>query len=147
MRPDPALDPLRDLVADLLEIDAVNTRLGHMISAQETVYPARTGRGSRWEGRFLPNLPLTTAAGPTDLTRLLLPGRPVLLLLGETGRAHGEQAAAWAHAVRTVSATPARPLPWDAVLVRPDGYIAWASDGGSLTGALGDWFGEPRRRT
>ncbi|WP_323183548.1 aromatic-ring hydroxylase C-terminal domain-containing protein [Streptomyces virginiae] len=75
------------------------------------------------------------------------PSRPVLLLLGEAGRAHGEQAAAWAHAVRTVSATPARPLPWDAVLVRPDGYIAWASDGGSLTGALGDWFGEPRRRT
>ncbi|MGZ9932106.1 FAD-dependent monooxygenase [Streptomyces sp. NC-S4] len=147
MRPDPGLDPLRDLVAELLEIDSVNTRLGHMISAQETVYPARTGRGSRWEGRFLPNLPLTTADGPTDLTRLLLPGRPLLLLLGEAGRAHGEQGAAWAHVVRTVSATPARPLPWDAVLVRPDGYIAWAPDGDSLAGTLRDWFGEPLRRT
>ncbi|WP_030713981.1 FAD-dependent monooxygenase [Streptomyces sp. NRRL S-237] len=147
MRPDPGLDPLRDLVAELLEIDAANTHVGHMISAQETVYPARTGRGSRGEGRFLPNLPLTTAAGPTDLIRLLLPGRPLLLLLGEAGRAHAEQGAAWAHVVRTVSATPARPLPWDAVLVRPDGYIAWAPDGGSLAGALGDWFGEPRRRT
>ncbi|WKD33699.1 FAD-dependent monooxygenase [Streptomyces xanthophaeus] len=146
MRPDPGLDPLRDLVTELLAIDAVGAHVGHMISAQETVYPARTGRGSRWEGRFLPNLPLTTVDGPTDLTRLLLPGRPLLLLLGEAGRAHGEQGAGWAHAVRTVSATTARPLPWDAVLVRPDGYIAWAPDGGSLAGALDHWFGEPRRQ-
>ncbi|MFJ6047323.1 FAD-dependent monooxygenase [Streptomyces sp. NPDC092307] len=144
MRPDPGLDPLRDLFAELLELDAVTTHLGHKISAQETVYPGRTGRGSRWEGQFLPNLPLTTADGPTDLTRLLLPGRPVLLLLGEAGRARREQGAGWAHVVRTVSASTARPLPWDAVLVRPDGYIGWAPDSSSLGDALRDWFGEPR---
>lgn len=86
MRPDPGLDPLRDLVGELLGLDDVNTHVGHMISAQETVYPARTGSGSRWEGQFLPNLPLASDDGPTDLTRLLLPGRPLLLLLGEAAR-------------------------------------------------------------
>ncbi|WP_079405544.1 FAD-dependent monooxygenase [Streptomyces sp. 3211] len=144
MRPDPGLDPLRDLVGGLLGLDDVNTHIGHMISAQETVYPARTGRGSRWEGQFLPNLPLTTDDGPTDLTRLLLPGRPLLLLLGEAGAVHRAPGDGWAHVLRTVSATTARPLPWDAVLVRPDGYIAWAPDGGSLTGTLRQWYGEPR---
>ncbi|OIJ92331.1 FAD-dependent monooxygenase [Streptomyces monashensis] len=144
MRPDPGLDPLRDLVTELLGLGEVNTHVGHMISAQETVYPARTGLGSRWEGQFLPNLPLTTDDGPADLTRLLLPGRPVLLLLGEDGAARRAQGEGWAHVLRTVAATADLQLPWDAVLVRPDGYVAWTPDGGSLTDALRQWFGEPR---
>ncbi|MFD6229082.1 FAD-dependent monooxygenase [Streptomyces sp. NPDC060232] len=144
MRPDPGLDPLRDLVTELLGLDEVKGRLGHMISAQETAYPPQGGLGSRWEGRFLPNLPLTTDDGPTDLTRLLLPGRPVLILLGEDGGVHREQAGRWAHVLRTVPATTAVPMPWDAVLVRPDGYVAWAPDGGPLADTLRQWFGEPR---
>ncbi|MFI8359488.1 FAD-dependent monooxygenase [Streptomyces sp. NPDC085612] len=150
MRPDPGLDPLRDLVTELLGLEEVNTRLGHMISAQETAYPARTGPGSTWEGRFLPNLPLTTRDGPTDLTRLLLPGRPLLLLLGEeasgngAGAGHRADAAGWAHVLHTVTAASATPLPWEAVLVRPDGYVAWDSDGGPLADALRQWFGEAR---
>jgi 2-polyprenyl-6-methoxyphenol hydroxylase-like FAD-dependent oxidoreductase len=147
MRPDPGLDPLRDLVAELLGLDEANAHLGNMISAQDTVYPARTADGSRWEGHFLPNLPLTTDDGPTDVTRLLLDGRPVLLLLGSDGATHAEQAEGWSHVLRTVRAVRAagaRPLPWDAVLLRPDGYVAWASDGGPLTGTLREWFGEPR---
>ncbi|MFB7153080.1 aromatic-ring hydroxylase C-terminal domain-containing protein, partial [Streptomyces virginiae] len=30
------------------------------------------------------------------------------------------------------------------VLVRPDGYVAWAPDGGPLADTLRQWFGEPR---
>ncbi|MFF7992166.1 FAD-dependent monooxygenase [Kitasatospora xanthocidica] len=143
MRPDPGLDPLRDLVSELLGVEGANTHLGNMISAQDTVYPARTSGGSPWEGHFLPNLPLTTADGPTDVIRLLLDGRPVLLLLGADEDAHRKQAEGWSHLLRVVSAEGDRKLPWDAVLIRPDGYVAWASDGGPLAGTLREWFGEP----
>ncbi|WP_314243149.1 aromatic-ring hydroxylase C-terminal domain-containing protein [Streptomyces kutzneri] len=86
-----------------------------------------------------------TAQGPDGVRQFTARLGPVRLLLGEAGRAHGERGAGWTHAVRTVSATAARPLPWDAALVRPDGCIAWAPDGGSPAGALGHWFGEPRQ--
>jgi hypothetical protein len=37
------------------------------------------------------------------------------------------------------------PAPLDSVLVRPDGYVAWAAPGaGDLSGALGRWFGSTR---
>ncbi|MEV7596740.1 FAD-dependent monooxygenase [Kitasatospora sp. NPDC089797] len=141
MQPDPGLDPLRELFTGLLGVAEANDHLGNMISAQDTAYPARTSDGSPWEGQFLPNLPLTTDEGPTDVTRLLLDGRPVLLL-GADERAHRKQAEGWSRVLRTVRATSSRQLPWDAVLLRPDGYIAWASDGGPLAGALREWFGE-----
>ncbi|MFC9617917.1 FAD-dependent monooxygenase [Streptomyces sp. NPDC056938] len=145
MRPDPGLDPLRGLFAELLGLEQVNEHLGSMISAQDTLCPPRAGRGSGWEGHFLPNLPLTAADGTkTDVIGLLGQGRWLLLLLGDKAAPYAGQAAGWAHVVRTVAATSPRPLPWDAVLLRPDGYLAWASDGGTLEGTLRQWLGEPR---
>ncbi|MFD8593095.1 FAD-dependent monooxygenase [Streptomyces sp. NPDC059637] len=148
MRPGAELDPLRELFAELLGLDQVRAHLGDMISAQETAYPAPPG-GSPWEGRFLPNLPLERADGPGtagagDLAGLLVAGRPVLLVLGGRG-AYGADAASYADVVDTVHArTPVPELPWDAVLLRPDGYVAWASDAAEgLAGALRRWFGEP----
>jgi hypothetical protein len=32
----------------------------------------------------------------------------------------------------------------DAMLVRPDGYIAWAHGDGDVRDALTQWFGSPR---
>ena len=146
MRPDPGLDPLRELFAELLALDQVNGRLGEMISAQEVVHPARTAHGSPWEGRFLPNLPLTGDDDvPTDVTQILArSGRPVLLLLDGDACGYGADAAAWDGTVRTVTAAAHHRLPWDAVLLRPDGYIAWTPEGGPLAETLREWFGEPR---
>ncbi|MFG2628503.1 hypothetical protein [Streptomyces sp. NPDC048473] len=108
-------------------------------SARRAPGTDRTGRGSSCRR------PLTAADGTTtDVTGLLTAGRPLLLLTPGRAAPYAEQAAGWAHVVRTVTAAPPRPLPWDAALLRPDGYIAWASDGGSLDGALRQWFGEPR---
>ncbi|MBX7550299.1 FAD-dependent monooxygenase [Streptomyces sp. NPDC004232] len=139
MRPGPELDPLRALMADLLPLPEVARRLGGMVSAQDTEYRDGAAAQSVWEGRFLPNQPL--AAGGTDLIALLGEGRPVLLLGDGADRPGGAEG--WAHVLRTARA--AGPLPdADAVVVRPDGYVLWASDGGELAGTLRQWFGEPR---
>jgi 2-polyprenyl-6-methoxyphenol hydroxylase-like FAD-dependent oxidoreductase len=141
MRPDPALDPVRALFADLMAAAAEGGYLGGLISAQDTVLAARTADPSPWEGRFLSNLGLATAEGATDVVRLLAQGRPLLLLLGEPGERYREQARGWAEILHVVRAAPVPDLPCEALLVRPDGYIAWAPGAGGLPQALAAYFG------
>ncbi|MGC5360563.1 FAD-dependent monooxygenase [Streptomyces sp. DT24] len=143
MRPDPALDPLRELFTELMTLDQVSTLIGDMVSDQETVYPRRTGAESVWEGTFLPNLRLTTPEGARDVIGLLGADRPLLLVFDGDGATHRKAAAPWAGVVRTVTAAPEPVLAGTSVLVRPDGYVGWASDGGDLADALRLWFGQP----
>jgi hypothetical protein len=83
------------------------------------------------------------------VAELMRAGRPVLLDLA--GRADLTAAARdWAGRVNVIAATgPGGPA--DAVLIRPDGYVAWAAgpdapDGpGTLRQALHAWFGRPAR--
>ncbi|THC44730.1 FAD-dependent monooxygenase [Streptomyces sp. A1499] len=142
MRPDPRLDPLRELVAELLPLPDVSAHLGNLLSAQETSYaPAAAGAGRR--GTFLPNLALA-GPGQRDLTALLARGRAVLLLGGDTAQAP-RAARGWAHVLTTARA--ACPLPGGTVrcaVVRPDGHVLWASGDGELAGVLRQWFGDPR---
>ncbi|WP_236061301.1 FAD-dependent monooxygenase [Actinacidiphila acididurans] len=102
--------------------------------------------------------------GPTDVVSLLGEGRPLLLLFGDDdgeGDGYGdlrEEAAPWARllrVVRTASAAPRTPdqaspaaapppgEPVPAVLLRPDGYIAWTPGAGGLAEALTAYFGPP----
>ncbi|GGU38337.1 FAD-dependent monooxygenase [Streptomyces lavendofoliae] len=152
MRPDPALDPLRDLIAGMLTSGEDGSgaggadggrggdAFGLMISAQDTVLPTRSPSSS-WEGTFLRNVALDTAEGPTDVIRLLREGRPLLLLLGEDGERHLGAARPWAHRLRVVRCAPVPDLPCEALLVRPDGYVGWAPDGGALDAVLARCFG------
>ncbi|MER7110482.1 FAD-dependent monooxygenase [Streptomyces sp. NPDC000229] len=140
MRPDPALDPVRDLVAGMFASGTGDDCFGLMISAQDTVLPARSA--SCWEGKFLGNTGLDTADGPTDVIRLLREGRPLLLLFGEDGAQHLDAARPWADRLRVVHCAPVPDLPCAALLVRPDGYIGWAPDGGGLGEVLDRYFGQ-----
>lgn len=101
----------------------------------------------------MPDLDLLTAAGPTRVFALLHEARPVLLNFGEPGRF---DVAPWAHRVRVVDA--GHDGGWElpvvgqvaapaAVLVRPDGHVAWAGDltDPELPRALSTWFGAPAR--
>ncbi|WP_415954469.1 FAD-dependent monooxygenase [Streptomyces sp. KLOTTS4A1] len=150
MRPGPELDPLRALFAELLAQGGArggeSAFLGSMVSAQGTVLPARTTNLSPWEGRFLHNVALTTSQGRTDVIGLLREGRPLLLLFGERGRGYGQERAVerTCGLVRVVDAEPVPELPCDALLVRPDGYIAWAPGGDGLGAALSAYFGVTR---
>ena len=99
----------------------------------------------------MPDLDLVTANGPLRVFTLLHDARPVLLNLGEPG---GFDITPWADRVQLVDARyvgtwelPALgPVPAPtAVLIRPDGYVAWVGDltQSGLADALTTWFGPP----
>jgi 2-polyprenyl-6-methoxyphenol hydroxylase-like FAD-dependent oxidoreductase len=98
-------------------------------------------------GRRMPDLELATAEGPRRVYELLHEARPLLISLG-TAVDRG----AWASRVRVVEAAYGRP--WElpaigavdapgAVLVRPDGYVAWVGEGSDsgLVETMERWFG------
>ncbi|MEU5324487.1 FAD-dependent monooxygenase [Streptomyces sp. NPDC021056] len=142
MRPGPELDPLRALFGELLARGGESGVLASMVSAQDTVLPTRGVDSPPWEGRFLPNVDLVTRQGRTDVIGLLGEGRPLLLLFGEQDGGYEQQARGWDGLLRVVRAEPVPQLPCDALLVRPDGYIAWASGGDGPAAALKAYFGE-----
>jgi 3-(3-hydroxy-phenyl)propionate hydroxylase len=99
----------------------------------------------------MPDLDLVTAGGPLGVFTLLHDARPVLLDLGEPGRL---DITPWADRVRLIDAEYIGV--WElpvigvviaptAVLIRPDGYVAWVGDGSrhGLADALTTWFGPP----
>ncbi|MEV4011475.1 FAD-dependent monooxygenase [Nonomuraea angiospora] len=80
-------------------------------------------------GRFVPDLAL---AGGRRVAELMREGRPVLLDLGGGATLEDD----WIDVVRARADDP----PADALLIRPDGYVAWAGTEG-LTEAAQEWFG------
>jgi 3-(3-hydroxy-phenyl)propionate hydroxylase len=146
---------LRETVADLLGMEEPRKRYGAIMSGLEIRY--ELGEGHPLLGRRMPDLDLIVAAEaqPRRLFTLLHAGLPLLLNLGPPG-ALALVAAAWADRVQSVDAryTGAWELPVLgavapplAVLVRPDGYVAWVGDESpehpGLCDALTTWFGAP----
>jgi 3-(3-hydroxy-phenyl)propionate hydroxylase len=138
---------LRDTMSDLLSMDEPRRRIAGMLSALDIHYDL--GEGDPLLGRRMPDLDLQTADGPTRVFTLLHDARPVLLNLGAPG---GFDLAPWADRVRLVDARydGAWELPVvgevaapPAVLIRPDGHVAWAGDltDPELPRALATWFG------
>ena len=140
---------LHDTMTELLGMDEPRKRIAGMISGLDIRYDL--GEGHPLVGRRMPDLDLEleTAAGPTRVFTLLHHARPVLLNLGQR---HGFDLAPWADRVRLVDArhvgvwelpvigeVPAPP----AVLIRPDGHVAWAGDPADpeLPRAVAAWFG------
>ncbi len=110
------------------------------------------GEGHPLLGRRMPDLDLVTADGPVRVFTLLHDARPVLLNLGEPG---GFDVTPWADRVQSIDAEYRGT--WElpvlgavtaptAVLIRPDGYVAWVGEDVAATGladALTTWFGPP----
>ena len=148
-REDDRTKALRDTMSELLGMDEPRRRFGAMMSGLDIHYDL--GEGHPLLGRRMPDLDLTTDNGPLRVFTLLHDARPVLLNLGAPG---GFDIAPWADRVRLIDARydgvwelPAlgkvsAPI---AVLIRPDGYVAWVRNGGrqGLPAALTTWFGPP----
>jgi 3-(3-hydroxy-phenyl)propionate hydroxylase len=146
-RIDARTDALREITSELLSMDEPRARIAAMMSGLDIRYDL--GEGHPLLGRRLPDLDLVTAGGPRRAFSLLHDARPVLLNLGQPG---GLDITPWADRVRLVDAGCAGP--WElpvlgevpapaAVLIRPDGYVAWAGDPPhrGLRDALITWFG------
>ncbi|WP_316398325.1 FAD-dependent monooxygenase [Bradyrhizobium sp. 33ap4] len=146
-RTDPRTKALNEIVSDLLRMDVPRKCFAAMMSGLDLHYDL--GDGHPLLGRRMPDLDLVTANGPVQVFALLQRARPVLLNFGEPG---GIAIAGWTDRVQLVDAeyrgawelpahgTVSAPI---AVLVRPDGYVAWVGEGtrAGLTEALTKWFG------
>jgi 3-(3-hydroxy-phenyl)propionate hydroxylase len=140
---------LVEIVSEMAVLDGPRRLLAGIVSGLDIRYDL--GEGHPLLGRRMPDLDLVTATGPLRVYTLLHDARPVLLDLGEPG---GLDIAPWADRVRRTDAGYAGrwelpvlgevPAP-TAVLIRPDGYVAWVGDGtdAGLRGALTTWFGAP----
>ncbi|WNI27260.1 FAD-dependent monooxygenase [Streptomyces sp. ITFR-16] len=140
MRSGPEPEALRNVFTGLLATDRASGYLSGLISAQDTLLPDPTGNAGEAAGTFLGNTVLTTDDGETDVIGLLRggEGKPLLLLLGngEGADRHREAARGWEGTLRTVTARPTPEVPYEALLLRPDGYIAWVPGGCVLADAL-----------
>ncbi|WP_116102596.1 FAD-dependent monooxygenase [Amycolatopsis thermalba] len=141
-RPGAQTEALREVFAGLIEIDDVNSALAGMISALDVRYPL--GDADPLLGRRVPDLDLVTERGAARLFTLLHPGRAVLLdLAGDPELA--AVARSWPGRLDLVAAKCTQPVP-DAVLIRPDGHVAWVAPQGAeaLRAACTRWLGQGR---
>jgi 2-polyprenyl-6-methoxyphenol hydroxylase-like FAD-dependent oxidoreductase len=112
MRPGPQVDALRDVMGETLAIPAVKARFIDLANGFDIDYAPDA---HSLVGRF----------SPRELD--LADGRTVLI--------GAEPPPGYEDRIRAVDGD-------EALLVRPDGYVAWAGSG-SLTEALSTWFGAP----
>ena len=149
LRTDDRTNALREIISELLSTDEPRRRLAAEMSGLDIHYDL--GEGHSLLGRRMPDLDLVTADGPLRVFTLLHDARPVLLNLGDSGVF---EITPWADRVRLVDAQYVGP--WElpalgavtaptAVLIRPDGYVAWVGDLThlGLADALTTWFGAP----
>jgi 2-polyprenyl-6-methoxyphenol hydroxylase-like FAD-dependent oxidoreductase len=148
-RPDARATALLDTMSDLLGMDEPRRRFAAMMSGLDIHYDL--GEGHPLLGRRMPDLDLVTADGPLRVFTLLHDARPVLLNFGEPGSL---DITPWADRVQLIDAEAVGP--WElpvlgavpaptAVVIRPDGHVAWVGDGTDLglPDALTTWFGPP----
>jgi 3-(3-hydroxy-phenyl)propionate hydroxylase len=148
-RADDRTEALREIVLELLGAEEPRKRIATEMSGLGIHYDL--GEGHPLVGRRMPDLDLITPDGPMQVFTLLHNARPLLLNLG----AHGSlDITPWSNRIQLVYAR--YDGPWElpalglvsaptAVLIRPDGYVAWVGDQtqAGLSDALTRWFGPP----
>ena len=148
-RVDDRMQSLLDVVSELARMDEPRKLLAGIISGLDIHYDL--GEGHPLLGRRMPDLDLVTADGPLRVFELLHDAKALLLNLGEPGALNvvprwdrvqlvdAQYGRLWELPVIGAVTAPT------AVLIRPDGYVAWVGEGTDLglTTALATWFGRP----
>jgi 3-(3-hydroxy-phenyl)propionate hydroxylase len=148
-RTDDRTESLREIVSEFLGMEEPRKRIAAEMSGLGIHYDL--GAGHPLIGRRMPDFDLVTPDGVVRIFTLLQNARPVLLNLGAPG---SFDIAPWSDRIKLVDAKydgswhlPALGLVAapSAVLIRPDGYVAWAGEGAQngLQDAVNTWFGPP----
>jgi 2-polyprenyl-6-methoxyphenol hydroxylase-like FAD-dependent oxidoreductase len=146
-RRDDRMTALVEVVSQLARMDEPRKHLAGLVSGLDIHYDL--GEGHQLLGRRMPDLDLNTSGGPRRMFQLLHQARPVLL---DLGGAASIDITGWEDRVRLVEASYhgrwelpvlGRVDAPSAVLVRPDGYVAWVGRGSDegLREAMATWFG------
>ncbi len=134
-----------EALTELLQLPEARRRYAAMMSGLDITYDL--GAGHPLRGRRMPDLELHTAQGGQRVSALLHAARPVLLTLSDAGEP--PDAAPWAAKLLRVEARSDGP--WElpgvgavpapaAVLLRPDGHVAWVGGEAGLEEVLRTWF-------
>jgi hypothetical protein len=137
----PEADAHVALLTELAALPEAARHLGELLSGADVRHEMPGAEPHPLLGGFVPDLDLRTDAGPTSVAELVRPPGAVLLDLADDPQLRA-MAEGWADRVRVVTATCAQP-PAPGLLVRPDGYVAWA--GGPVGAAMATWFGPAHR--
>lgn len=149
-RGDARTEALRECMTELLSLPAPQERYAAMMSGLDIHYDL--GAGHPLLGRRMPDLEVETRDGPRRVYTFLHAARPVFLCLDAS---HSFDLSAWSDRVSCIDAKYTGewrlpvlgrvPAP-SAVLIRPDGHVAWVGEGTALglEEALTRWFGPPR---
>jgi len=146
-RTDDRTEALREMITELLGMEEPRKRIAAEMSGLAIHYDL--GKGHPLLGRRMPDLELATPDGTLRLFTLLHNARPALVNFGAPGSV---DITPWSDRVTLVDAR--YDGPWElpalgivsapaAVLIRPDGYVAWVGDGtqDGLQDAMNSWFG------
>ena len=147
MRGDERTRAVHEKMSELLKLDEPRKQYAGMMSGLDIHYDL--GPGHPLLGRRTPDLEVLTEGGPRRIFSLLHAARPVLLNLaqpaalditpwaGRVQRVDARYAGVWELPVLGAVSAPS------AVLIRPDGYVAWVGEGTDrgLRDALSSWFG------
>jgi len=157
LHPAQQVSPLREVIGELLRFDVVQRHLIETVTGLGVRYPMGapsdpaalsdpTAQPHPLLGRRLPQVSLRRADGELHVPELLHAGRAVLLDLSG-GAMPTADMTGWKDRVDLVVAEPTPDIPATAVLLRPDGHVAWAGSAGAedegLAAALSRWFGTP----
>jgi hypothetical protein len=150
MHPLEKVAPLRDVLTELFQFEEVNDYLVKMAAGLDIQYtfeyPGSAGTVAHpLLGWRLPDIALKTATGVSGVAQALHAGRGVLL---DFSGGAAVELDGWADRVDVVAAEPTTEIDATAVLLRPDGRVAWAhgDDAAGYAGllaALAMWFGVP----
>lgn len=150
MTPSVHIAALRELLGEMLQQEQALRFITDVLQGADTRYDMGDAEPHPLVGGWVPDTSIVTAAGARRLPELLRAARGVLVLFSKRDDLH-ELTAGWSGRVDVVGGTSAPGDEGiDALLVRPDGHVAWAASRpagaearAGLSRALVRWFGEP----